>query len=66
MSLWQRLVTTLLVIILMSFVITALWRNVFDAQLPSYLAGIVGGMTGVFVWSFLHRHKKPRGDTHGN
>ncbi len=64
MKLWQRLVATLLAIILMSFVITALWRNLFDAQLPSYVAGIGGGMIGVLVWSFLHKHrhrKKPVG-----
>lgn len=69
MKLWQSLVATLLAIILMSFIVTALWRSLFDAQLPSYIAGIVGGMTGVSVWSFLHKHrlkKKRDGDASGN
>ncbi len=64
MKLWQVLVATLLAVLLVSFLTTALWRAVFDARMPSYIAGMVGGVAAVFVWSFLqrYRHKNRPGD----
>jgi hypothetical protein len=41
--------------LLTSFVAGALWREVFNADIPSYLSGIVGGVTAVPVWEFLKR-----------
>jgi len=55
MPLWQRLGVTLATMLLTSFVAGALWREVFNADIPSYLSGIVGGVTAVPVWEFLKR-----------
>jgi uncharacterized YccA/Bax inhibitor family protein len=55
MPLWQRLGVTLATMLLTSFVAGVLWREVFNADMPSYLSGIVGGVTAVPVWEFLKR-----------
>jgi hypothetical protein len=55
MPLWQRLLTTLATMLLTSFVAGLLWRWLFDADIPSYLSGIVGGVTAVPMWELLKR-----------
>jgi uncharacterized YccA/Bax inhibitor family protein len=55
MPLWQRLGVTLATMLLTSFVAGVLWREVFNVDIPSYLSGIVGGVTAVPVWEFLKR-----------
>jgi len=41
--------------LLTSFVAGLLWRGVFNTDMPSYLSGLVGGITAVPVWEFLKR-----------
>lgn len=36
-----------------SFAIGRLWLAVFDFVIPSYLAGIVGGLAAIPVWEML-------------
>ena len=55
MPLWQRLGVTLATMLLTSFVAGVLWRGAFNADMPGYLSGVVGGITAVPVWEFLKR-----------
>jgi hypothetical protein len=53
MPLWQRFVITLATTLFVSFVAGLLWRGIFSADIPSYLDGVVGGVTAVLVWESL-------------
>lgn len=41
--------------LLTSLVAGLLWRVIFNADIPGYLSGIVGGVTAVPMWEFLKR-----------
>jgi hypothetical protein len=56
MPFWQRLLVTVVAMLVASFMAGLLWLAMFDAGLPSYLAGVVGGLAALPVWEFL----KPR------
>ena len=62
MPLWQRLIITLVAMIAASFVIGLIWSSIFDFEIPSYLSGLVGGLTAVPVWEFLKRVQPRRAD----
>jgi uncharacterized YccA/Bax inhibitor family protein len=55
MPLWQRSLITLMAMLLTSFVAAILWHNVFNVDMPSYLSGVVGGVTAVPIREFLKR-----------
>ena len=55
MQLWQRLILTILAIVAVSIVISVIWNNLFGFGLPSYLGGVIGGLTAVPAWEFLKR-----------
>jgi hypothetical protein len=55
MPLWQRLLITLIAMVAASFVVGLIWRALFGFELPSYLGGVIGGLTAVPVWEFLKR-----------
>ena len=55
MPLWQRLGVTLATMLLTSFVTGLIWRGLFNTDMPSYLSGLVGGVTAVPMWEFLKR-----------
>ena len=38
-----------------SLVVGMIWRALFSFELPSYLGGVIGGLTAVPVWEFLKR-----------
>jgi hypothetical protein len=38
-----------------SLLVGLIWRALFGFELPSYLGGVVGGLTAVPVWEFLKR-----------
>ena len=57
MPFWQRLGITFIAMLAASFLLGVLWRSIFNIPLPSYLAGIVGGLTALPVWEFLKRIK---------
>ena len=38
-----------------SFLAGLVWSNIFNVGLPSYIAGIIGGVTALPVWEFLKR-----------
>lgn len=58
MPLWQRLLITLIAMLAVSFVAGLLWNSLFGIGLPSYVAGLVGGVTALPLWEFLKRVEK--------
>lgn len=60
MPFWQRLLITMVAMLVASFMAGLLWRAMFDAGLPSYLAGVVGGLAALPVWEFLKPWKPGR------
>ena len=55
MPFWQRLVITVVAMIAASFVVGLIWSALFGFEIPSYLSGIIGGLTALPVWEFLKR-----------
>jgi uncharacterized YccA/Bax inhibitor family protein len=55
MPLWQRMLVTLIAMIVTSLVAGLIWQAIFNFELPSYLAGVIGGLTAVPVWEFVRR-----------
>lgn len=55
MPLWQRLLITLATMLVTSFVAGLLWRSLFNTDIPSYLSGLVGGVTALPMWELLKR-----------
>lgn len=53
MKLGKRAVITLAAMLLASFVAGLLWREAFDARIPSYLSGVVGGLSALAAWEIL-------------
>jgi hypothetical protein len=52
---WQRLLITIAAMLLASWVVGLAWQAVFNVGLPSYLAGLVGGLAALPIWDFLKR-----------
>ena len=57
MPFWQRLLITLVAMLVVSWVIGLIWSSIFNFALPPYVAGIIGGLTALPVWEFLKRIK---------
>ena len=57
MPFWQRFLITVIAMLAASFITGTIWRSVFNMGIPSYLAGIIGGLTALPVWEFLKRIK---------
>lgn len=55
MPFWQRLLITLIAMLAVSFVVGLLWQGIFNISLPSYAAGVIGGLTALPLWEFLKR-----------
>jgi hypothetical protein len=53
MLLCQRLAITVLAMLVMSLIAEFVWRNVFNADMLSYLAGMVGGLTAIPIWELV-------------
>lgn len=57
MSIWARIAITIVLMMLFSFLAGLLWSKLFSHQIPSYISGIVGGLTAVPVWEILEKFK---------
>jgi len=57
MPFWQRFLITLLAMLAASLVVGLIWQWLFNTPIPSYLAGIIGGLAALPVWEFLKRIK---------
>jgi hypothetical protein len=55
MPFWQRLVITIVAMLGVSFLVGLIWSALFGFALPSYLGGMIGGLTALPVWEFLKR-----------
>lgn len=53
MNTWQKLLITLFVMLIASFAAGWFWRQLFDTSMPSYLAGMAGGLSALPVWELL-------------
>ena len=53
MTLGKRLLITLAAMLIASFVVGLLWRGAFDARIPSYLSGLIGGLSALAMWEAL-------------
>ena len=52
---WQRLLITILAMLAVSYLVGFAWQAIFSFPLPSYVGGVVGGLTAIPVWEFLRR-----------
>lgn len=50
---WQKLLITLVAMLIASFAAGRVWLLAFDTPLPSYLAGVAGGLAAIPVWELL-------------
>ena len=53
MSFGKRALLTLIAMVIASFLVGLLWRGAFDAGIPSYLSGVVGGLSAIVAWEFF-------------
>ncbi len=61
MVFWQRLLVTVVSMLVSSFLAGLIWQSAFGIDLPSYIGGIIGGLTAVPVWEFLKRIRPKEG-----
>ncbi len=52
---WQRLLLTIIVMLVASWLAGFLWQLVVSFPLPSYAAGVVGGLAALPCWDLLKR-----------
>ena len=53
MTLWKRLLITVVAMVLASLMVGLVWLALFDARIPSYLSGVIGGLAALATWEFL-------------
>ena len=62
MVLWQRILLTLIAILATSIIFGLIWSSLFNTRFPSYIGGVIGGLTAVPVWELVKRvGPKPKG-----
>ncbi len=52
---WQRLLVTVGVMLLASYLAGLVCQSVFSIPIPSYVAGAIGGLAAIPTWDFLKR-----------
>lgn len=57
MPFWQRLLVLLIAILIVSFLFNQIWQYLVGFVLPSYVTGVIGGLTAVPLWDLLKRIK---------
>ena len=61
MPLWQRILLTLVAVVLVGYVAGLFWSAAFNHEMPAYLSGLLGGLAAMPVWELLKRVAiKPR------
>lgn len=58
MTIGKRLLITLIFMVVASFLVGLVWRGMFDARIPSYLSGLIGGVSALAIWEFLRSRAK--------
>ena len=57
MPFWQRALVLLAAMMGVSFIIGLIWNQLLGFNLPSYVSGVIGGLTAVPLWDVLKRTK---------
>jgi hypothetical protein len=57
MPFWQRLLILVVSVMGVSIIVGLVWHAMFDFYLPSYVTGVVGGLSAVFIWDLLKKTK---------
>ena len=57
MPFWQRSLILLVAVMAVSFLDGIVWHAMFSFYLPSYVSGVIGGLSAVFIWDLLKRIK---------
>ena len=57
MPFWKRFLILLVAVMVVSFIVDLIWHALFDFYLPSYISGVVGGLSAVFIWDILKKIK---------
>jgi hypothetical protein len=57
MPFWQRALVLLAAMMGVSFIFGVIWNQLFGFNLPSYISGVIGGLTAVPLWDLLKRTK---------
>lgn len=53
MKLWHKIIVTVIAMLVGSFAAGRLWFMAFNFVIPSYLAGMVGGLVAIPVWELM-------------
>ncbi len=57
MPFWQRVGITVVAMLITSFLAGLIWRIVIPFGIPSYLAGLIGGLTAIPLWELLKKYQ---------
>ncbi len=57
MPFWQRFLILLVAVMAVSFIVGMIWHSLFGFNLPSYVSGVVGGLSAVLIWDLLKKTK---------
>ena len=58
---WQRLLLTIVVMLAASYLAGLIWQSLLGFALPSYAAGLIGGLAALPMWDFLKRIRPTSG-----
>ena len=58
---WQRLLLTIVVMLAASYLAGLIWQSLLGFALPSYGAGLIGGLAALPMWDFLKRIRPASG-----
>ena len=57
MPFWQRLLILLVAVMGVSFIVGLIWHALLGFYLPSYISGVIGGLSAVLIWDVLKKTK---------
>ena len=57
MPFWQRFLILVAAVMAVSGIVSLVWHALFDFYLPSYISGVVGGLSAVLIWDILKKKK---------
>jgi hypothetical protein len=63
MVIWQRLLITIITMLVVSFIAQLIWQNTFDTQIPGYFAGLIGGLAALPIWELLGKIRAKKSST---
>jgi hypothetical protein len=61
LPIWQRLMLTIAAMLAASWIAGLLWNSVFSFALPSFVAGMIGGLAALPCWELLKRFRRKQG-----